>query len=106
MALRIVEQAGHTDVGRQRTANEDSLFVSPPMFAVADGMGGAKAGEVASAVAVEAWGPRESRASPPRRSSRASSAMPTGGSTSSPWRTSRAAAWARRSRWRRCTETT
>ena len=54
MALRIVEQAGRTDVGRQRTANEDSLVVSPPLFAVADGMGGAKAGEVASAVAVEA----------------------------------------------------
>ena len=54
MALRITEQAGRTDVGRQRSANEDSLFVSPPLFAVADGMGGAKAGEVASAVAVEA----------------------------------------------------
>jgi serine/threonine protein phosphatase PrpC len=54
MALSIVEQAGRTDVGRQRTANEDSLVVQPPLFAVADGMGGAKAGEVASAVAVEA----------------------------------------------------
>jgi PPM family protein phosphatase len=54
VALRIVEQAGLTDVGRQRTANEDSLVVQPPLFAVADGMGGAKAGEVASAVAVEA----------------------------------------------------
>ena len=54
MALRIVEQAGRTDVGRQRSANEDSLMVNPPLFAVADGMGGAKAGEVASAVAVEA----------------------------------------------------
>ena len=54
MALRIVEYAGRTDVGRQRNANEDSLVVDPPLFAVADGMGGAKAGEVASAVAVEA----------------------------------------------------
>jgi PPM family protein phosphatase len=54
VALSIVEQAGRTDVGRQRTANEDSLVVSPPLFAVADGMGGARAGEVASAVAVEA----------------------------------------------------
>jgi serine/threonine protein phosphatase PrpC len=54
VALRIIEQAGRTDVGRQRSANEDSLVVSPPLFAVADGMGGAKAGEVASAVAVEA----------------------------------------------------
>jgi PPM family protein phosphatase len=54
VALRIIEQAGRTDVGRQRNANEDSLVVDPPMFAVADGMGGAKAGEVASAVAVEA----------------------------------------------------
>ena len=54
MALRIIEQVGRTDVGRQRSANEDSLVVDPPLFAVADGMGGAKAGEVASAVAVEA----------------------------------------------------
>jgi PPM family protein phosphatase len=54
VALRIIEQAGRTDVGRQRSANEDSLVVNPPLFAVADGMGGAKAGEVASAVAVEA----------------------------------------------------
>jgi PPM family protein phosphatase len=54
VALRIVEQAGRTDVGRQRNANEDSLVVRPPLFAVADGMGGARAGEVASALAVEA----------------------------------------------------
>ena len=44
MALGIVEQVGRTDVGRQRSANEDSLVLQPPFFAVADGMGGAKAG--------------------------------------------------------------
>jgi protein phosphatase len=52
-ALRIAEHAGTTDVGRQRSTNEDSLLVHPPYFAVADGMGGAKAGEVASQLAVE-----------------------------------------------------
>ena len=65
MALRIIEQTGRTDVGRQRTANEDSLFVRPPMFAVADGMGGAKAGEVASALAVEAVENAPDSAEPP-----------------------------------------
>jgi PPM family protein phosphatase len=55
MALRIVEQAGRSDVGRQRSANEDDLVLAPPFFAVADGMGGAKAGEVASAMATEVF---------------------------------------------------
>ena len=55
MALRISEQAGSTDVGRQRHTNEDALLVSPPYFAVADGMGGAQAGEVASQLAMEAF---------------------------------------------------
>ena len=61
MALRIVEQVGRSDVGRQRSANEDSLVIAPPFFAVADGMGGAKAGEVASATAIEVFqGERDS----------------------------------------------
>jgi serine/threonine protein phosphatase PrpC len=61
MALRIVEHAGRTDVGRQRTANEDDFVLAPPFFAVADGMGGAKAGEVASAMATEGFeGERDS----------------------------------------------
>ncbi len=61
MALRIVEHAGRTDVGRQRSANEDDFVLAPPFFAVADGMGGAKAGEVASAMATEVFeGERDS----------------------------------------------
>jgi serine/threonine protein phosphatase PrpC len=42
-----------TDTGRVRDHNEDSYVVDPPLYAVADGMGGAKAGEVASQLALE-----------------------------------------------------
>src|SRR5947208_5668511 len=56
MSLAIVETASLTDVGRQRQGNEDSFLEQEPLFAVADGMGGARAGEVASKVAVEKLG--------------------------------------------------
>ena len=65
MALRIVEQVGKTDVGRQRSSNEDALLIEPPFFAVADGMGGAKAGEVASQIATEAFGEKAADETPP-----------------------------------------
>jgi serine/threonine protein phosphatase PrpC len=53
--LRVAEHAHKTDTGRQRNANEDSYFARAPIFAVADGMGGAQAGEVASSIAARAF---------------------------------------------------
>jgi serine/threonine protein phosphatase PrpC len=52
--LRVADQAYRSDTGRQRTANEDALYARPPLFAVADGMGGAQAGEIASKLAASA----------------------------------------------------
>ena len=59
MPLRVAEEAMKTDTGRQRTSNEDSYFARGPLYAVADGMGGAQAGEVASRMAAEAFEPAE-----------------------------------------------
>src|SRR4051794_3836452 len=53
--LGVVEHAALTDVGRERDGNEDSYLERPPLFVVADGMGGAEAGEVASGIVVEVF---------------------------------------------------
>jgi protein phosphatase len=54
--MRLGRTFGLSDPGRRRRRNEDAYVVSPPLFAVADGMGGAQAGELASRIAVEAMG--------------------------------------------------
>src|SRR5215212_10053838 len=52
MKLRHTAALSHP--GRRRRHNEDAYVLQPPLFAVADGMGGAKAGEVASSLAAAA----------------------------------------------------
>lgn len=66
MTLQITDQAALSDTGRQRNANEDSFFVRAPLFVVADGMGGAQAGEVASKAVADTFD-RELPAAPPER---------------------------------------
>jgi len=51
--FRVSEHVARTDTGHQRATNEDSHLERAPVFAVADGMGGAQAGEVASQLAIE-----------------------------------------------------
>jgi protein phosphatase len=53
--LRVEDRFRDSDTGRARRVNEDSYYAQSPLFAVADGMGGAQAGEVASATAIEVF---------------------------------------------------
>ena len=66
--MKLGRYAARTDPGRKRRGNEDSYVTRPPLFAIADGMGGARAGEVASALAAGAL--EESGAGRRRRGAR------------------------------------
>ena len=54
MSSSLGQVASATDTGRRRRHNEDAYVCEPPLFAVADGMGGAQAGELASSLAAAA----------------------------------------------------
>src|SRR5688572_32786688 len=52
LPLTVVERAALSDQGLRRTSNQDSFHVGDRLFAVADGVGGAQAGDIASRLAV------------------------------------------------------
>jgi protein phosphatase len=66
----VTDEAARTDAGRQRHANEDSYYARAPVYAVADGMGGAQAGEVASRIAAEAFDQRTDDGTPEQQLAR------------------------------------
>ena len=49
--MTLARATAVTDTGRRRRRNEDAFVCDPPLFAIADGMGGAQAGEIASHLA-------------------------------------------------------
>jgi serine/threonine protein phosphatase PrpC len=55
MTACVVDSAGLTQTGNVRRSNEDSFLLRSPLFMVADGMGGALAGELASRMCAEAF---------------------------------------------------
>jgi PPM family protein phosphatase len=65
--VKVARSAAATDPGRRRRHNEDAYVCEPPLFAVADGIGGAQAGEVASRLAATALRETGADGADPRR---------------------------------------
>jgi serine/threonine protein phosphatase PrpC len=57
--MTVLSSSARTDTGRRRRRNEDAFVCEPPLFAIADGIGGAQAGEIASRLAAESLRERE-----------------------------------------------
>jgi len=65
--VKVARSAAATDPGRRRRHNEDAYVCEPPLFAVADGIGGAQAGELASRLAAAALRETGADGTDPRR---------------------------------------
>jgi len=65
--VKVARSAAATDPGRRRRHNEDAYVCEPPLFAVADGIGGAQAGELASRLAATALRETGADGADPRR---------------------------------------
>jgi PPM family protein phosphatase len=66
-----LEHGARTDVGRVRDSNQDAFLAAPPVFVVADGMGGHQGGDVASRIVVEEFSRLAADGYDPRRAAQA-----------------------------------
>ena len=96
--VRTGRASALTDTGRRRPQNEDTFVCDPPLFAVADGVGGAQAGEIASRLAAAALEERRRRTLGEETLVGAAAARRTTGSTATRSTTRPRRGWERSSR--------